>query len=570
MGSNHKSVYLMLPIPGKNDLEPVRVDYDRLVEMKARVLSLYEHVGGSERGKGRKGMHTPMQVFIDWNTLDTEKLTNLIDEVSGELLEQLSHSEYGKILTPLARTTFELNKLIEALAHDNVDLAEEAIEKLKYSLMTEFAKLVSQNERLAQQASLTELYHTTWEHLNEAERSDYTNWMNSILEYTKTLDELVDLEVEFRLVKDVIETERKNWECMLKDSDSGLSQPLNDLDNDETGFIVTAYQYSEKGNEDSEEIATLLVEAQLNIEACRAIEIVAQSKWAENFERYQRAVLSRQPETERLILSLKKLNSTLRSLEEEYPPGTLRPFQVPGTTISAADYKAATEALHSYDWGPETIGNKLRSLRMSCESILGEKPELSENAQYVIRMAERQITSIEEALIKEKPAPTKKRAKGKTVEVPSQPQAEIDPKRLEEICEMVYAVTHILTCRPLMLAATTIESALEILVFLKKITDSEHATYLQAINARLLHPDEVEVITDPKGGFLTERWKQSTATWLQYKLSAWKWFGYKMTRTVGQSHSHLAEKYGLDAESVGEARLKRKSIAWAKIKNRSE
>jgi len=507
--------------------------------------------------------------------LNTSSLNALIDEIfSGQLRVSLlaSDDEEGKKVWKELEG-IDLKGLLRAIATGQIAVAENTLRDILYTLMSCVCGLAGRLERETRTTSGMHLAVTaiaeTMEVAGEVTESRYVEWADAARQLIRVVDELTVLERAFADFRTLVSEQYTLWQGLIGDiTDPQVMRARAYLDgsSDEDGFLTRAFDYKrDSTSRTREEMTEFIRQAQVHLDACRAIEDDVASGFNE-LSNTRDTLVTKRSQLTRLITTLEETRRILQERERQMGSSVVRPYEFrDGALIVKTEYDHALTHLGSREWAPETCRKRIDGMLESALALLGNRPRLPKEILTILDDAEQRIREIEERWAREdgvptappvSPAPHPKedallaQAGGSPSSTTATPAPVIDPRRVEELYELVICVGLIRTCTPQPVMGSTIHAMLGVVPFLGRCTPEEAVAYQASVVARSQFPGERETVDRTE--HITPRWKQSGARWVSYRdpgRSAGKW-KMKLTLAYRERVKALCAQRGLTEDEI--------------------
>jgi hypothetical protein len=142
----------------------------------------------------------------------------------------------------------------------------------------------------------------------------------------------------------------------------------------------------------------------------------------------------------------------------------------------------------------------------------------------------------------------------------------LSSERAEEIYEMMICIGYVVTMGSAFLSNTQVTPALEMLVLLQKITETEVSLYKEAVRELSKGPGQREQVKSSKR--VISRAKQSNHRWIHYKIA--KNWVLRITHRSAPYCESLLKKHALTEDAIRAARAKRREIKDDEYDSRNE
>lgn len=550
--------YLRVPVPGGDAYEYVRVDRARITQ--ELITQLYT------RERSRQGASRYFPVSGSGHTnADHMDLSPLLETVHDLLLSYTpGFQELGPVGEETLRTLSEgltFERMFASLARGEISVATREWEGILHSLLAQALSLASRLHATDNHASSVavgiEQISATFEENNSARLRIYDAVVDGSLLLLHTTARLDTIEEGLSALEQEVDGAISRWQEQL----SADSEPYASArtffggSDDDVGFNLQAFQFNRNPSlYEGDEPDTML--AQLHLEECQEALTRIQEEWRLLQERVHREIIPVRATIAELCADLGKGSRAIREYRRAFgathqPPLELDAFR---EKITPAQFKAGGELADDHRWGPSTTKSRLDSL---CSRMIArlEKPMLPSAVERLLDQAERLLAQMQTT---ESPAgdpiqkvlsPSPDSSASHSTESGSGaggPETTIDPRRAQEIYELVKCVGFVLTCNHHHLAATTVRAMLDVLRFMGRVSPEEAELYRSELY-KLSRASGERVHTDD-GKRVSALRKSSQATWIAFETKKQK--RLKMTVQGGRRTEPLLARHQLTTDQI--------------------
>ncbi|PJE76837.1 hypothetical protein COV05_02320 [Candidatus Uhrbacteria bacterium CG10_big_fil_rev_8_21_14_0_10_48_16] len=551
--------YLRIPVPGGDAYEYVRVDSARIT--RELITQLYT------RERSRQGPPRYFAVSGSGHTnTDHMDLGPLLESVHDLLLSYTpGFQELGPVGEETLQTLSEgltFERLFASLERGEITIAKREWEGILHALLAGTLSLASRLQATDNHASSVsvgiEQISATFEENEAARLRIYDAVIEGSLLLLHTTARLDTIEEGLSALEQEVDGTISRWQEQLSaDSEPYASARtfFGGSDGD-VGFNLQAFQFNRNPSlYEGDEPDTIL--AQLHLEECQETLTRIQEEWRLLQERVHREVFPIRATIAELCADLGKGSRAIREYRRAFGATHQPPFELDAfrERITPEQFKAGGELADDHRWGPSTTKSRLDSL---CSRMIArlEKPVLPSAVERLLDQAGRFLTQMQ--TVADSPAgDSTQRVSSPSPESPAshstesdsdvgRPEAIVDPRRAQEIYELVKCVGFVLTCNHHHLAATTIRAMLDVLRFMGRVSLEEVELYRRELY-KLSRASGERVHTDDGKRVSTLR-KSSQATWIAFETRKQK--RLKMTVQGGKRTEALLARHQLTTEQI--------------------
>lgn len=596
MAERRQKYFVKLPATGGGE-NFVEVDLDRL---SVNITQIYSRTGTSPREQNRFILDTGMTQTRE-AALAGRRDTANVDELAGaltDIIAQMTPDADGatsgsghEALVELVEALEALPSVIKVLASGQTSQAQAALTEMLYAILGSVATLAAKLQEGVAAADTVDTVIGAVEGAEEATRARYAEWGLAAREVCVVANETRDLHGLAVAITTAARSAHSEAERILtlEDSDvAGMAERCQALYISAAGFLR-----QDRPPDQGPEV--LLAEVREAVDEVGELLELAQIPWQEAHERYSTELLDKLGGgLDDLLARTRRVRGRLSKFEAEASEGAPRPDKAETlgksfteVTLPTSVYEAAQAALADGELAADRVSQRLGIVRDELASLLDSDacpalpgtlandferlttmlPELTEKVAPVV------VTEEEDAIVATHP-PEAVELDGlkseSTVPPPATGSDEIDPKRLDELYELVLCVGLARTANDTSSKGLTAYSALRTLATapLSLCTEDEagkSSPYRGALRERLeRESDNFDLPKLPPG---QRKWKvppikrprnTSSKHWLRYRpASNWGYF-FKLTREAEAAAKALLAKHSISLELIERAAAARR------------
>lgn len=534
----------------KPDFEFVEIDLEHLDE------SIYTELYTQVHYHGRNG-RTKWERVAGYRprAIDVSRLHTLVREILQQWEAALNGT--GDRGTQLWKESFQalpFERLVATLTARQLGGAEDALRDILYGLMTATATMATELVRHSETVSGMDESNIR---LAETVRvsgpitDDFClDWGIVAEEINRTVAELTDLE------RTVVKIRHNASEVQARIFRSGAGSSLERartfFDGEASlGFLIEMSRYlrGELSLKD-QEVAERLTEAQQHLVACQNWEEDARHQWKPT-QNQLTDLLTIQRRLSALAGVLETNYRTWLTYTERLAPGTMRPYD--RGAITREEFDRAERAVLDPGWSARQCRERLGALIDATITLVNDEPVLPEEIRALVRQAELIIKRWEPAapapLVDQtvKPSSATRQDDGTTGRMAARPIRPVpapSSERVEELYAYVLMIGQVLTNKPSPIAQSNVRALLNVAAKLGWCTETEVVGLYDGVNERSKR-DREHV---PAATAVVQRWRESTATWLQYKIR--RLWCLKVTLHAADMCARLIQTNGADVEEI--------------------
>jgi len=523
--------------------------------------------------------------------LDVVQLEETVRDIFDQYRDVFAGlGEIGQNLWSETIEQLGFTNLIQALAEGHVGHANEVLQSTLYGLLSTLSNLAARLEESIRSAVVHEdVYDKVIATTGEFERIEEqfaVKWAIAASTVVSVVARLSEIEANVSKFREHAANERAEWSELIRDENE-IAQSLGFLegDQDQDGFLITAFDYLQDSSSRSREfMEDLVARAQEHVRKWRAVQQDAQIAWKELYDAHDQEILLQQAEMDNLLVDLQEASGHVRDYEAQFGDKTIRPYVFEGgKLITHEEYSRAERHLRDPQWSPRNCERRIGSLFAAAFNLVSStEPRLPDDLCRVLNDTERCIKQVERmwriheesslaltasgveqvgrltasAITAGMPSSSEDAPLAEPTEPASEAVVVINEARADELYEQVICVALVLTCNFYPQAGSTSQSMLQVLAQLNRCTPEEARAYRSAITARISDSEYCETVAELKQ--VTGRWRCSRMRWL-----ACPWFRgdgtvrhqrkYKLTEASIEFADALLARYNLTREGIRRA-----------------
>ncbi len=510
--------FLRVPTPG-GGYEYVRVDTTRITrDLVTQLHTRMPNKGGPTRFFPVSGGH-----LTGLDITDVSSLSNTLREVLPTYRPSFEELGQGGMQTLQALLdALNLQPVFEAIARGEVMVAAREWEGILHTML---AGALAQAQELHHKENHVSGVTAGIEQITDAFAANdgarlrlYDEVVAGSLLLIRAVEGLERIERDLSVLEQTTGQTLDRWRerLMIETDPFAVARSFFEGSGGDIGFNLHTFNFTRTpaafvGNEPD----TVL--AQLHLDECTgAIEEVMR-EWQALRGRVETEVVPNQMVITRLCADLAKGSKAIRDYRRLFgithrPPFQLEPIQ---GKITPDQFDRALLIADDHRWGPATTQSRVEGLASRIIARLGQ-PHLPIPLERMIQEARRFLANAKETLARKEDPPEPKKSPGLDEEDSTEMTVtSLDPRRAQEIYEMVRCVGFVITANNYFLAASTIRAMLDILRFMSLITPAEATGYRQRVSELSKRPGERLVCRESRN--VTRLRKTSPATWIVYE-----------------------------------------------------
>ncbi|GEM_PF-3216561 len=534
--------------------------------------------------------------------IGVESVSQVIDvtpllETHAEMMSQCRSTleamgPIGFLLIENILPLLAIDQVVKALAASKVEEARELVEQGGYALMSALSEM-------ATSMVLKSEVHQAWDSATsvvsgheKAVGSIYEGWTKAVLDLNATIKELEQIEAENEQALRKIEAGTVGWRERLH-SGPVVKNALVFFEGEGTsiddGFTARCCLYLPAESLTPEQMEDVEC-ARMSLNECQTMLASEQAKWQEI-----RVTVNTILETRHKVrATLDKLDTATKALhkveEQHHKDADLVPpcdAPEPWRSLTRAQYELGIANLRNGHWAPHLTAMRFNSTFDSLMQLANQTPNFNETTLRTLREVEKDLRSLEGRLIAESPVVEKTPTQPpitlqssrivvtapdpvpeEQVETKAEPVSVFDPKRYDELYEILIAVSGLLTCTPMAKQGRTLRGLMEMAIELGHMKAEEVDIYATELEAKaksetLNCEGDVETV---KSLFQSER----KNLWLRYKPASFRFYVLKLVLSAAPRAQEIASVLKLDAEQVRQAKNDHRQRKYDAFKSRGE
>lgn len=580
--------------PGRSDVQYdyIPVDPGRL--HLGIVTELW--VRSSERGNSIRFERAPWAGHLTTSSFDPALMRETLQRIREEWETSLTAmGDVGEQLWREQLRDLPWEEVFNELARGRVEAANEHIQTILYTLLSLTASLVTELTKASVTAQnmlrTAELLSETIVQKETVTERIYLEWAEAADTIVSRVDQLSEIERGAISLRDRLVERRADLGRQIGDDTVEIMRLLQFLDGDADiqGFLVAAY-VARSAPEQREGMTSHIAEARRYIGICQSLLLRVQSEWKKGGADGSQ-ILQEHGVVQSLTSDLNIAVVTFRKHERQFGALAARPSDLlDGDIIPPDRYQRAEELLRDPGWAPDTACRRIQSLLGTVFDLSDDTPVFSGDTAYAISQAEEAIRILEAGPEERgtvvptrsfRPKAAGARAEAPSVSSPLRPSdttapadrapapvGEVDPRRVEELYELVCIVGYVLTSNAQYFAQSSIRAMLEVVQRIGCCSAEDVVLYLESVSERSKRDGERELITDKSQ--VVARWRLTKCGWVQFQNRG-RWC-LKLAQKRGAELAKAMRARGITDAMVREAQRARRTErreAWEERKRKS-